>query len=83
MAYQIGLEEIRIKRRSTMNIPTAIKALKYFIKYPDKSIGDDELNSMRLGIEALRRIKYSRPSLPFVPYDKLPGETHAMETIRS
>ena len=58
-----------------MNIPTAIKALKYLIKYPDASIGDDELDSMRLGIEALKVIHEHRSAnFPWAT-PKLPGET--------
>ena len=59
----------------TISIPEAIKTLKYFIKYPDKSIGDDELDSMRLGIEALKRVKETRPGGKLTQYTILPGET--------
>ena len=58
-----------------ISIDEAIKTLKYFIKYPDKSIGDDELDSMRLGIEALKVIHEHRSAnFPWAT-PKLPGET--------
>ena len=59
----------------TISIPEAIKTLKYFIKYPDKSIGDDELDSMRLGIEALTYISKQRSVPPVLYIPLLPGET--------
>lgn len=58
-----------------MEIDKAIEAIELIVKYPETPIGLHTLKAIRLGIEALRRIKRVRSPMGYGYSYKLPGET--------
>ena len=58
-----------------MNIPKAIEILEDIIHYVDPGDPRKEHDAVKLGIEALKRLKLDHINNPFHAHRLLPGET--------
>ena len=58
-----------------MTIDEAIEQLDLMLKYPLEPMSDRDRNSVKIGIEALKRLKYMRTTYYRPISEPLPNET--------
>ena len=58
-----------------MNLKKAIEILQSYLRGDEPDYDPDLPDAIRLGIEALKRVKYQHDDNEFVPDFLLPGET--------